>query len=140
MGKKVNIPRWSFIASLAITLGGLFFAAGLYSGYKQNAIFDLVRRVLEDVKTVYGESHNLLPAGGEPTDFLQPARKPGKGVTMTNRRADDGKLVLLAGFFDGGNELRLVRRDGSAVARWPVRFSKAFPGCVAPFTETGDGP
>ena len=70
-------------------------------------------------------SHNLLPAGGEPTDFLQPARKPGTGVTI-NERVDDGP-IRAASIFDGGNELRLIRRDGSIVARWPVRFSTHFP-------------
>jgi hypothetical protein len=113
------------MVSLAIMLAAIAFAIGLYSGYKQNAVFGLVTGVLTDVKLVYDESHNLLP-GGDPTDFLQRARKPGAGVTV-NRRANDGKLVLLAGFFDGGNEVRLVRRDGSAVARWPVRFSRHFP-------------
>jgi hypothetical protein len=32
----------------------------------------------------------------------------------------------MAGFFDDGNELRLIRRDASIVARWPVAFSKIF--------------
>ena len=31
------------------------------------------------------------------------------------------------GSYDGGLELRLIRRDGTLVARWPVRFSEHFP-------------
>jgi hypothetical protein len=33
----------------------------------------------------------------------------------------------MSGFFDDGYELRLIRRDGAIVARWPARFSQHFP-------------
>ena len=123
--QKRNISRWAFIISVAILSGGLVFGFGLYSGFKRNAMFDLVSNVWRDVKLVTGKAHNIV-LGGEPIDFLQPSRKPGAGVTV-NERADDGKLVLLASSINGGNELRLIRRDGSLVARWPASFSRHFP-------------
>ena len=119
---KRNISKLVFVSSVAILLGGLAFGFGIYSGAKRNVIFDLVRTVYMDVRVVY----RTLKSLGEPTGYLQPSRKPGTGVTI-NERANDGRLVLLSGFFDGGNELRLIRRDGSPVARWPVRFSEHFP-------------
>lgn len=60
-----------------------------------------------------------------PFDHIQPSRKPGSGMTV-NRIGDDGSLVMIAGFFDGSNEIRLVRRDGTPVRRWPARFYEHF--------------
>ena len=108
-GQGRNISKWAFISSVAILLGGLAFGFGLYSGAKRNAIFDLVLNIRNDVTLVY---ENLVTAG-EPIHFLQPSRKPGTGVTV-NKRANDGNLVLLSSFFDGGNEIRLLRRDGDS--------------------------
>ncbi len=124
-GQGRNISKLAFISSVAILLGGLAFGFGLYSGAKRNAVFDLVRNIWNDVTLVYSEFGNIVTAG-EPIHFLQPSRKQGTGVTV-NKRANDGNLVLLSSFFDGGNEIRLLRRDGSLVARWPVSFSAHFP-------------
>ena len=57
-----------------------------------------------------------------PVWHLRPARHDGSGVTMNDTADND--LVLLAGFFERGNQIRLIRRDGSVVARWPLAFSK----------------
>ncbi len=62
----------------------------------------------------------------EPVHFLQPARRPGTGVTV-NTRAGPDDLVLLTGFFDGDPGLRLVRRDGTVVAHWPARVHDLLP-------------
>ena len=125
ISEKRSISRLVFIISAAFLLFGLVFGVGLYSGFKQNAVLVFLSSVWKDVKLVVGEAPNRVP-GGDPIHFLQPSRKPGAGVTI-NEKANDGKLILLASFFNGGNELRLIRRDGSIVARWPVSFSKHFP-------------
>ena len=122
---KSIVSKLVFVVSVVILFGGLAFGIGLYSGTRKNAIFHLGKNIWNDFKLVYQELPNFLP-GGEPVHFLQPSRHPGAGVTV-NERAEDGSLILLSGFFDGGNELRLVRRDGSPVARWRVRFSEHFP-------------
>lgn len=57
-----------------------------------------------------------------PAWHLRPARHEGNGVTIDETEDDD--RVLLAGFFEQGNQIRLIRRDGSVVARWPLAFSK----------------
>jgi hypothetical protein len=57
-----------------------------------------------------------------PTGFLQPARHDGEGVTYLDRDQAMPGLTLISGFFDGGNELRLIRLDGSIVNRWPVSY------------------
>jgi hypothetical protein len=122
---KLNLSKILFIGSLALFLGGGAFGVGLYSGYQRNTIFWLLDGLWEDAKLVFKESENLIP-DGRPIHFMQPSRQPGSGVTV-NGRGDDGKLILLSGFFDGGNALRLVERDGSVVASWPVNFSELFP-------------
>ncbi len=123
--QKGDAARFAFIIAIAILSGGLLFGLGLYSGYKRNAIFDFVSDVWNNLKLVYGEAPMLAPHP-RPIHFLQPSRKPGEGVTV-NGRANDGKFVLLASFFHGGNEVRLIRRDGTLVARWPLSFSRHFP-------------
>lgn len=118
-----DVSRLVFLASASIAALGLAFGAGLYSAAKRNAVYRLVQGVWDDLTLVAEESENI--AGTEPVHFLQPSMHPGSGVTV-NGAGDDG-LVLLVGFFEGGNELRLVRRDGTPVRRWPVSFSEHFP-------------
>ena len=66
-------------------------------------------------------------AGIRPVHLLQRARKEGLGVTINKVDPGQGGLILLSGFFGQGNQLRLIRRDGSIVSRWPVKFSEIFP-------------
>ena len=65
-------------------------------------------------------SRHFEAAGGAAPWFLLPAMHEGNGVT---RGADlrDGALILLSGYIAGDgrtDHVRLVRRDGTAVARW----------------------
>lgn len=120
----MNLPRLLFILATASAVIGGTFAAGLYSGLTRNAAYQLVH----DVYTSIRQSLNAVRETSllEPDHLLQPSRGQGAGVTV-NLRASDGALVLLSGFFEKSNELRLVRRDGSVVRRWPVSFSRLFP-------------
>jgi len=97
----------------------------MYSAVNKNIAFRAVSSIWRDAQLVYEEMENHLP-DGEPIHFLQPSRGAGSGVTIIER-ADDGNLVLMMGFFDGSNQVRLIRRDGSVVARWPASFSAHFP-------------
>lgn len=124
-GKKRDISKSVFIVSVVLLLGILVFGAGLYSGAKRNGIFDFVQNTWRDVKLVFSEIENLK-SDGDPIHFLQPSRQPGSGVTR-NLRTDDGNLILLSSYFDGGNEIRLMRRDGTVLARWPLSYSAHFP-------------
>jgi Arylsulfotransferase (ASST) len=114
-----------FFVCAAVLLFLVIFMFGMYSALSKNFMYRAASILWNNGKLVYHEIENYMP-GGEPIHFLQPSRGPGSGVTV-NERADDGNLILMVGFFDGGNELRLVRRDGSPVARWPVSFQGHFP-------------
>jgi hypothetical protein len=124
--RKPDLARIAFILSTIIITGGIVFGLGFYSGHERNSsLHHVVVGTVNEVRLVMNE----LQAGAysdEPVFFLQPAHQSGSGVTV-NRSPSDGKLVLLSGFFDGSNEIRLIRRDGSIVARWPVKFSELFP-------------
>ena len=56
---------------------------------------------------------------------LQPSRDQGSGVTVDE--TDDDALVLMAGFFDEENQIRLVERDGTVVRSWSLDYFEHFP-------------
>jgi hypothetical protein len=120
----MDLPRLLFITVTSSAVIGGSFVMGLHAGLTQNAIFDIVHGLYGSIRQAFQavDETSLL----EPDHLLQPARGQGEGVTV-NRVAADGALILLAGFFEKSNELRLVRRDGSIVRRWPVSFSALFP-------------
>ncbi len=120
-----NIERLIFLSVCAVVALGLTFALGLYSGIKRNGAYDLIMGVRSSVALVFDERENLV-TDGRPIHFLQPARHPGQGVTK-NTASDAGSLVLVSGYMDDGNALRLMRRDGTVLARWDARFSEHFP-------------
>ena len=105
---------------------GLIFLAGLYSGIRENFAFHFFKGIRDDIKAVL-DDRSLRSLNQTPYDFLQPSRQSGVGVTINHSASDENALILLSGFFDKGNEVRLVQRDGQIAARWPVAFSDHFP-------------
>jgi hypothetical protein len=114
------------VATCAV-VGGAFLT-GLYSGARENFAYEIVKAVYDTLRSSMQTFSDNVPAltGRRPVWHLQPARFDGTGVTV-NRTSDGGK-VLLSSFFEGSNELRLIERDGSIVARWPVSFSAILGG------------
>lgn len=105
------------------------FAYGLYSAANQTPVYRFAITLEDLVQRALSLTAEELPTltGLRPTHFLQPARGPGEGVTINAGEARQSDLILLSGFFDQSNEIRLIHRDGRVVARWPVRFSALFP-------------
>ena len=125
---RIDVSRVLF-STVSIICGlGLSFAFGPYSGANETVLYkavtDLKTRVEEALETTFEEASTLSRI--HPKHFLQPARYEGSGVTV-NDVPDETDLILLSGFFGDTNELRLIRRDGSVVVRWPVRFWDVFP-------------
>jgi hypothetical protein len=123
--RRFDLSKIMFYTVLTCIALGLPFVFGLYSGANKNAAFEVVEYLKDSVETTLEESSTL--AGTHPKHFLQPARYEGQGVTINNPTNDQDELILLSGFFEDTNELRLIRRNGDLVARWPVRFSEIFP-------------
>lgn len=101
----------------------LAFSYGLYSGSRENAVFKFILDIKKQVNLVLNESPNAF----RPIHFLQTARYNGSGVTVNRNNNSKKDFILLVGFFDNNNELRLISRDGTIINRWPVKFSEIFP-------------
>jgi hypothetical protein len=80
---------------------------------------------VDTVQTLIEEIPNLR--GTEPVHFLEPARYPGQGVTVNAKPGGDADLILLSGFLEDDNKVRLIRRDGSIVNEWRLRASQMLP-------------
>jgi len=120
----MDLSKAVFIGTCVVTALGASFGAGLYAAHYRTPAYELIRSIknaVEESLDAIEETSILVPE-----HFLQPARGAGAGVTV-NERQDDGSLIFLSGFFEDSNELRLIRRDGAIVARWPVSFSGLFP-------------
>jgi len=124
---RVDLSRLSFIVSSFVIVAAVSFMAGFYSYHKKNFAYQIV-------ETTWGAAKMYIaPPEDRPVELdgawrahLQPARGQGSGVTV-NERADDGARILMVGFFDDQNQARLVNRDGSVVAKWPLDFFEDFP-------------
>jgi len=97
----------------------IFFLFGVYSSERENLAYKIVSRVRNDLELFFKESDNLL--GLHPTYWLEKRRYDGSGVTRNNAESND--LLFLQGFFGDRLELRLIERDGTIQARWPVFYS-----------------
>jgi len=124
---RIDFSRLSFIVSSFVIVAAVSFMAGFYSYHKKNFAYRFVETTWADVKVYF------LPPEERPAELdgawrahLQPARGRGSGVTV-NERPDDGAKILMVGFFDDENQARLITRDGSVVAKWPLSFFEDFP-------------
>lgn len=124
MFKDLDISKIVFFLALVGVASIGLFGFGLYSAHKKNAIYQVVKENWENIKTLYSEREVIID--NKPIHFLNASRFEGDGVTI-NKRPDDGKLIFVGAFFGEGNELRLMRRDGSIVARWQVAYFDHFP-------------
>jgi hypothetical protein len=124
--KRHDISNFLFYAISVVVVLGLFFVFGLYSGAHRTFVYEFVDgvkvKIVESFNITIEESPNLL--GLYPKDFVQPARYEGEGVTINRAQNGQDDLILLVGFFEDSNGLRLIRRDGTVIASWPVRFSE----------------
>lgn len=101
----------------------------LLSGIIMGIYGTLPRKVMQSITASVDDLRDdwTTLTGTKPEHYLQPSRYRGNGVTINKIAQSGAGLVFLSGFFKDTNELRLIRRDGTIVARWPVRFSEIFP-------------
>ena len=127
MIKSMPWKRPDFSAVLFfVTCGVLIFVYGVIVEKYNIFPYEALKFVQDSTASVYNERETLAEI--KPVHFLKPGRYDGTGVTVNAVAHDqEDDLVLLSGFFGDSNELRLIRRDGGIVVRWPVRFSEIFP-------------
>lgn len=126
---RLELSKFLFYAISITFFLGMSFVFGLYSGANRTVVCEAViaftNSVEKSLNLVSEEALTLSKI--HPKHFLQPARYEGAGVTVNDVSNGEDELILLSGFFDKTNQLRLIRRDGTVIARWLVRFSKIFP-------------
>jgi hypothetical protein len=112
-----DFSRKLFVGVLgAITIIALF-SAGIIAQYKDLPITRTIERIYETLNAL----------GKDPIiEHLQPTYHSGSGVVV-NARPDDGAQILLSGFFEDENQIRLIRRDGSLVRKWSLNYLDLFP-------------
>ncbi len=121
----MHLAKVVFLVTLFLVLTLSAFGYGLYSAETRNEVYAAVMVEVEEINRAFQDVDET--AIFEPMTFLQPSRRSGEGVTI-DQAPDRDSLIFLTSFFDGNNELRLMRRDGTPVARWPLKFSEIFPG------------
>ena len=124
---RPDVSKVLFLAVVILASFGGAVLFGMYSVVRENFVYRLASNLKSSVdeaySTVRDEASTLTRT--RPDWFLQPAYYEGDGVTVNS--IHDGKLILIAGFFEGGNQIRLIERDGAVVAKWPIVFSSIFP-------------
>jgi arylsulfotransferase ASST len=135
MGDRVPAPgRVDVSKAICYGLSAAFLLAytfwlGVRAGIEHNDAFRFTRRLRTTIAgaldVTAGEFSTVFRT--RPIHFLQASLYPGSGVTFNDPKSDQRDLILLAGFFKNTNELRLIHRDGSVVARWPVNYYDVFP-------------
>jgi hypothetical protein len=117
----MQLSRTAFFASVA----ALIFLVGLAVGRYRVFPYSTFEYGKESLDTVLMEA--AVAAGVRDSEHSAPSRHAGRGVTRNETARIVPGLTLLSGFFDGHNELRLVKPDGTVVNRWAASFSQAFP-------------
>ncbi len=123
-GKRIDLSRLLFLAISTIVVVGGAYVLGMSAGAAKSATYYLWTDLRDDITQSFSLLVTEAPTltGTRPTHFLQESRYDGDGVTVNKPSNDQADLILLEGFFDQGNELRLIHRNGDVVARWPVSF------------------
>ena len=118
---KPDIAKLAFAFSCLL----LVFGAGFSVRHFEMLPYRILRSGVAAVRQVFAERSTLT--GVRPQELTQPARRVGKGITVNKAGQTQPGLTFITSFFDSGNEMRLVRLDGSVVHRWPVKFFEIFP-------------
>ena len=117
-----KLPKRIFITCLALAVSGSAFLYGALA-HRNNLPPIPQMKVIYDTVTEYGVDDLV----GHPRHHhLQPSRGKGRGVTV-NKTPDDGAFIVMAGFFDEENQIRLVKRDGTLFKKWPLDYFEHFP-------------
>ncbi len=94
---------------------------GMYAGANTTQAYRLVVKVRNDVSMLWSERHVI--SGAEPGPWLTHDAGTDSGV-IVNTLTDEDDLVMLQGMFGDDMEIRLIRRSGELVARWPISYSQ----------------
>ncbi len=118
-----RLAKRVFTFSLAlVVLAGVF----VYGGVAERRDLPPVPQFRAAYRTLAAVGNNDV-TNHPRRHHLQPTRGQGSGLTVNDLPEDDGALILMAGFFDDENQIRIVRRDGSVVRTWSLDLQEHFP-------------
>jgi len=120
----MNISKFVFVSLCVLLALTVSFGAGLYNAHHETGLFQIIYRAKQHIDESLSDVAETSVI--RPGHFLNRGYRPGSGVTV-NLRPGDGHMILMSGFFDDSNEVRLIRRDGSVVHRWTVSYHDLFP-------------
>ena len=101
----LDVSRWAFRLSCLTAVFIYGIAVGTYRLFPYGSLA-FAKNSLEQVV-----AEREVIAGTRPVHFLMPARYAGNGLTHADPDGAVPGLTFVSGFFDGGNEMRLLRLD-----------------------------
>jgi hypothetical protein len=119
--RQYDFARIWFIVSIAVAV----FAYGVAVGRYHIFPFRILNFGVSSLLQLREEFHVLI--GRRPSWHITTARHEGEGVTVLQADKISPGLTLLAGMFEGENQLRLIEPDGTPVRIWPVHYTQVFP-------------
>jgi len=119
--KRPELSKLWFLISVAL----LIFAYGIGVGRYEIFPFAVIKFGQDSIEQVLEEWETITKT--RPIEHLTKARDDGDGVSRIDERQMFPGLTFIAGFFDGGLEMRLIRPNGSIVNRWKAPFHDIFP-------------
>jgi hypothetical protein len=119
--RRFDFARIWFIVSIAVAV----FAYGVAVGRYHIFPFRILNFGVSSLLQLREELHVLM--GRRPSWHIATARHEGEGVTVLQADKISPGLTLLAGMFEGENQLRLIEPDGTPVRIWTVRYTEVFP-------------
>lgn len=111
---------------LLISLMASVYAYGVFSYMYDLFPYTLIRDAIVSVDKAYEDTGSIINIL-KPTQFLQPGRQQGEGVTVNKFSPENQDLILMAGFFEDNNGIRLIKRNGEVIAKWNILYSEIFP-------------
>ena len=114
-----QIAKSLFILSIIIALTGGGYLYGVLS--YRGGLFPFPQ--LKTVKSLITKDELFKSLRFK---HMQPSRGQGSGVTINNLPDDDAR-ILMVGFFDNENQIRLIKRNGTIVKKWSLDCFDHFP-------------
>ena len=105
-----------FVLSLIIIL---FIVAYLFGAYSFSNYLKPIP-LLQEIKHFYNEGGFFFNKR-----HIQPKRYLGNNII--NSVKDDNSIVLLSGYFDDENQIRLIKKDGTLIHKWSNNYFDHFP-------------
>lgn len=118
---RIEPAKIWFIGSCVVAI----FAYGVAVGRYQLFPFKVLNFGVASLIEVREEADVIL--GRVPSWHVSTARYDGDGVTIRQEDRMAPGLTLVAGMFDGENQLRLLEPDGTPVRIWPASYTELFP-------------